>query len=393
MPDVCNIALIGQKFMGRVHCNAYLQAPRFFNLSIKPIAHTVVGKDLISLAPFADRWGFRKYNLNWKDVVKDPEVHLVDISSPSYMHAEQALAAISAGKHVACERPLSSNLKDARSMRNAAGRSSRSRTFVWFNYRRTPAIAFARQLVKEGRLGRIYHLRASFLQSWGGPAAPLTWRFQKKYAGYGAHGDLNSHMIDLSRFVTGQEFTEITGAISETVIVDRVLAEQPKAVTARSAANKARGKSDVDDATMFLARMSGGTFATFEASRIAAGHHNNNMLELNGEHGAVRFSFEDMGYLWFYDNREDRRTAGWRRIQCTSAGNHPYAGAWWPDGHPIGYEHTFVNLLADMMASLAGQEPTMPLSDFHDAYEAQRVLEAVLLSAKHRAAVKLAEIK
>ncbi len=309
------------------------------------------------------------------------------------MHAEQALAALSAGKHIACEKPLAHTLKDARAMKNAAARSRRSKTFVWYNFRRCPAIAFAHRLVQEERLGRIYHLRATYLQSWGGPETPLVWRFQKKYAGSGAHGDLNSHIIDLARFILGQEFVEVTGAIAETFISERPLPPSGKSTGAGSRGKRQTGKSDVDDAVLFMARFKEGTLGTFEATRVASGCANDLRLEIHGEAGALRFSFDDMNHLWFFDANDEKATAGWRRIDCTSAGDHPYAGAWWPDGHPIGYEHTYVNMVADMLAELGGEEPIVPLPSFIDAYEAQRVLEAATLAARHRAAVKLSEIK
>jgi predicted dehydrogenase len=396
MSSTCNIALLGQKFMGRAHSNAYLKASRFFNVPLKPFMHTIVGLDLIALAPFADRWEWKKYSTSWKDVVKDPAIDLVDISTPNHMHAEQALAALAAGKHVACEKPLASTLKEARTMRNAAARVRKSKTFVWFNYRRCPAVALAHQLVKEGRLGRIYHARASFLQDWATPAMPLGWRFQKKYAGYGAHGDLNAHIIDLARFITGAEFTEVSGALAETFVTEReTIAAPPKTGGRRRSARpkKTMGKSDVDDCLLFVARMTGGAVACFEASRLATGHKVTNTIEVNGQNASLRFSFEDMNALWFYDNTEDRRTAGWRQIACTSPGDHPYAAAWWPEGHGIGYEHTFVNMVAEIMAVLAGEEAIIPIPDFSDAYETQRVLEAAALAAKHRAAVRLTEVK
>lgn len=394
MSQVCNVALIGQKFMGRAHSNAYLKAQRFFNLPVTPVMHTIAGLDLISLAPFADKWGWKKYSTSWKEVVKDPAINLVDVSTPNYMHADQAMAALAAGKHVACEKPLADNLKDAREMKNAAARARRCHTFVWFNYRRCPAVALAYELVRQQRIGRIYHVRASYLQSWGSPDTPLTWRFQKKYAGSGAHGDLNAHLIDLARFLTGQEFVEVSGALAETLIHDRAPQTMPqKPVASVSRRRKLREKVDVDDCVAFVARLAGGTVATFEATRLATGHYNDNSIEINGEHGALKFSFEDMNTLWFFDNREERTTAGWRRIMCTAGGSHPYAGAWWPEGHIIGYEHTFVNMVADMMNALGGEKPLLPLPDFADAYETQRVLEAALLAAKQRSAIKMTEVK
>jgi len=382
--------------MGRAHSNAYLKAPRFFNLPVRPVMHTIAGLDLISLAPFADRWGWQNYSTNWKEVVKDPNIHLVDISTPNYMHAEQAVAALSAGKHVACEKPLATTLRDARALKNTASRSRKARTFVWYNYRRCPAVALAYRLLRDGRLGRIYHVRARYLQDWGGLGTPLTWRFQKKYAGYGAHGDLNSHLVDLARFLTGQEIVEVSGAMAETLIAERELlpsGPNRRPIRPRARSRKGTGKVDVDDCAVFVARFADGAVGVFEASRLATGNKNEIFIEINGEHGAIRFCFDDMNALYLYDAQEERATAGWRRIQCTSAGNHPYAGAWWPEGHPIGYEHTFVNMVADMMAVLAGEEPTIPLPDFADAYETQRVLEAAWLAAHNRTAVKLSEVK
>jgi len=396
MSQTVNVALLGQKFMGRAHSNAYLKADKFFNLPLRPVMHTIAGLDLISLAPFANRWGWKKYSTAWKEVLKDPAIDLVDVGTPNYMHADQTLAALSAGKHVAIEKPLAGNLKDARLMKNAAARSRRSRTFIWYNYRRCPAAALAYQLVREGKLGRIYHVRAKYLQSWGGPATPMSWRFQKKYAGSGAHGDLNSHIVDMARFLTGQEFVEITGALAETFIVERDLPEAavPKSAIRPNAVKKTpRAKSDVDDCVLFLARMTGGTVASFEASRVAQGHLNDNVIEINGEHGSLIFSFEDMNNLQYFDHNDNPKIAGWRRIMCTSAGNHPYAGAWWPDGHVLGYDHTFVNMVADMMAVLSGQQPIVPIPDINDAYETQRVLEAALIAAKNRSALKLSEVK
>ncbi len=394
MSDTCNVALLGLKFMGRAHSNAYLKASRFFNLPKRPVMHTIVGRDLIALAPFADRWGWKNYSTTWKDVVKSTEVDLVDVSTPNYMHAEQALAALSAGKHVACEKPLAHTLKEARQMKNAAVRSRRSKTFVWFIFRRCPAVAFAQKLVQDGRLGRIYHLRASYLQDWGGPETPLGWRFQKKYAGSGAHGDLNAHIVDLARFITGQEITEVTGAIAETFIPERIVPPTPtKRGLPPARARKQKGKSDVDDAVLFLARFKDGTVGSFESTRVAMGDQNALRFEVNGELGSLRFDLEDMNVLWFHEATDDRGTVGWRRIMCTTAGEHPYAGAWWPDAHIIGYEHTYVNMVADIMAELGGEEPLVPLPTFADAYEVHRVLEAALLAAKHRAAVKVNEIK
>ncbi len=392
MADPLNVALLGQKFMARAHSNAYLKVARFFNLPRQPVMHSISGRDLIALAPFADRWGWQHYDTNWKQVIKNPEIDLVDISTPTYLHCEQALAAIAAGKHVACEKPLAISLKEARQMRNAAIRSKRSRTFVWYNYRRAPAAALAYRLVSDGFLGKIYHIRAQYLQSWATPEEELTWRFQKRYSGAGAIGDQGAQAIDLVRFITGDEIVEVTGAFSEIFINDRAL--QPTAATKAAPPRRApRGKVDVDDATVFTARTSKGAIGIFEASRVAVGHDNQIALEISGEHGALRYYSDDMNAIHLYDLRQEKRTNGWRRVVSTLSGEHPYAGAWWPEGHLLGFEHTYVNTLADIAASIGGEQPIVPLADFADAYETQRVVEAVMMSAKGRCAVKLTEVK
>jgi predicted dehydrogenase len=287
---------------------------------------------------------------------------------------------LEAGKHVACEKPLAGTLDDARAMRDAA-RASRARTFVWFNYRRCPAVALAWQLLRAGRLGRIYHVRASYLQDWGGPDTPMSWRFKKKDAGSGAHGDLNAHAVDLARFLLGEEITEVHGAVARTFIRDRPVV-----------GSKTKGRSDVDDAVLFTASFKSGTVASFEATRLATGNQNANRIEINGELGSLRWDFEEMNLLHYYDATLDRQTAGWRRIMATAGDAHPYAAAYWPDAHLLGYEHTFVSMAADICRVLGGKKAEVPLADFADAWETQRVLEAALVSARERAAVRITDI-
>ena len=384
MPREIDVALIGQKFMGKAHANAWSQAPRFFDLKRAPRLHTVAARDGAELAEFATRWGFAKHTTRWRDIASDPDVDLVDVGTPNDVHAEQSIAMLEAGKHVACEKPLAGTLKGARQMAEAAKKHRRKvKTFVWYNYRRCPAVALAHQLVAEGRLGDIYHVRASYLQSWGGPDTPLVWRFTKKVAGSGAHGDLNAHIIDMARFITGDEVTVIHGAVAKTFIKERPLPGSPKK----------KGKADVDDCVLFTASFKKGAVASFESTRLATGNHNRNQMEINGSKGAIRFDFEDMNVLWFYDNDESARTAGWRRIMCTSGEHHPYFHAWWPDAHVIGYEHGFVNMAADICRVLGGQKPEVALPDFHDAYQTQRVLEAAMIAAKSKASVKLSDVK
>jgi predicted dehydrogenase len=324
---------------------------------------------------------------------------LIDNCTPNHVHAEVSIAALAAGKHVACEKPLAGTLVDARRMRDAAKKAAAKgiKTFVWFNYRRCPAVAFAHQLVNEGKLGRIFHVRASYLQDWGGPSTPLLWRFQGKLAGSGAHGDLNAHIIDMARFITGEEVTEVVGAIEETFIKERDIIESTGGAIAGKGAKRAvrgsrKGKSTVDDAVLFMARMSGGAIASFEASRLATGNQNRNQIEINGEKGSLKFDFERMNELQWWDHTQPARLRGWSRVMCTDA-SHPYAGNYWPAAHVLGYEHCFVSQAADTVMVLGGKKPVVAIPDFADAYETQRVLEAAIRCARTRRPVALSEVK
>ena len=400
MPKTCNIALIGQKFMGRAHSNAWSQVPHFFDTPAVPVRKLICARDAGELAAFAERWGWERTTTNWRDIAKDDEIDLVDIGTPNNLHKEQSIAMLEAGKHVACEKPLAGTLAHAREMAQAAKKAGKGKnkcaTFVWFNYRRCPAIALAHQLVEQSKIGEIYHVRATYLQSWAGPSVPLIWRFQKKVAGSGAHGDLNAHIIDTARFITGDEIAEIHGAIARTFIKERELLAAAGAGAGKIAGQKGskkKGKSDVDDAVLFLATFKGGAVGSFESTRLAAGHQNRNTIEINGSKGSLRFDFEDMNVLQYHEGFDITQTSGWTRIMCTSAGNHPYAENWWPDAHVIGYEHAFTNMASDIMRVVARRKPVIPLPDFADAYETQRVLEAALLSAKERTAIKLSQVK
>lgn len=390
-----NVCLIGQKFMGRTHSNAFLKVGKFFDVPILPVMHTICARTEPDLIEFSQRWGWRRATTDWKSAVADPEIGLVDVDTPNHLHREMSLAALEAGKHVACEKPMAGTFADAREMRDAARRAKKCKTFVWYNYRRVPAVAFAHQLVREGKLGRIYHVRASYLQDWAGPDVPLLWRFQKKIAGSGAHGDLNAHIIDMARFITGDEINEIVGAAAETFIKRRAIPETGSGggIAGGTRGGRRLGASDVDDAIVAIARMKGGAIATFEATRLATGNQNRNGLEINGDKGALRFNFELMNYLQFYDATLPRRCQGWTNIICTHAGAHPYADAWWPDAHIIGYEHTFINQTADMLGVLGRRKPVVPLPDFEDAFKTQQVLEAMSISAKERTALKVADVK
>lgn len=388
-----NVALIGQGFMGRSHSNAWGQVAKFFKPPLAPVMHTVFGQPEENPTVFAQNWGWKNASTDWEALVKSPEIGLVDVVTPNYMHAPVAKAAIAAGKPVACEKPIAGTLADAREMVEAAKKAN-VKTFVWFNYRRCPAVALAHQFVKAGKIGQIRHVRASYLQDWAPESVPLLWRFDKKLAGSGAHGDLNAHIVDMTRFVTGEEITEVVGAIAETFVKKR------KRLTGTGGETLGAGKGSgefgdvtVDDAVLFLARFSGGAVASYEAARQATGNQNRNQFEINGTKGSLKFDFERMNELQFYDATLPRAVQGWTTIMCTHGGDHPYVANWWPDAHIIGYEHGFTNEAFDILKVLAGEEPTVPIPDFADAYQTQRVLEAAILSAEQRCPVKIEDVK
>jgi predicted dehydrogenase len=391
------IGLIGQAFMGRAHSNAWGQVNRFFEASRKAVLHTISARNEETLADFAQTWGWSDYTTNWKNLVANDEIDLVDIGTPNHLHKPMAIAALEAGKHVACEKPLAGTLDDAREMLQAARKAARKgvKTFVWYNYRRCPAVALAHKLVKSGKIGEIRHVRGFYLQDWADKNVPLAWRFQKKYAGSGAHGDLNAHVVDMTRFVTGQEITEICGAIAETFVKQRPKMTGSAGGGIASGLKKSakKGRVTVDDTVLFLARFSGGAVASFEAARQATGNQNRNGFEINGTKGSLKFDFERMNELEYYDATADRATQGWTTILCTHAPDHPYVEAWWPDAHILGYEHGFANMAYDIVQMLAGKKPVVPMPDFQDAYETQRVLEASLIAAKEKSWIKLSQVK
>jgi len=389
-----NVALIGQGFMGRTHSNAWGQVAKFFRPPVKPVMHSTFGQPAEKPKRFAAQWGWQSACTDWKALVKSDEIDLVDIVTPNYMHAPVAKAALAAGKNCSCEKPIAATLKGAREMAEAA-KKAKVKTFVWYNYRRCPAVALAHKLVKAGKVGKIRHVRAVYLQDWADESIPLAWRFDKKLAGAGAHGDLNAHIIDMTRFVTGEEITEISGALAETFIKERQLMTGTVAggIAAGLKSSRKKGKVTVDDTVLFLARFAGGAVASFECARQATGNQNRNGFEINGTKGSLKFDFERMNELMYYDATSDRVTQGWTNIMVTHGGDHPYVDAWWPDAHIIGYEHGFTNQAYDILRVLAGRKPTVPIPDFEDAYQTQRVLEAVMIAAKNKCAVKMSSVK
>lgn len=392
-----NVCLIGQKFMGRAHSNAYKQAANFFELPVDPALHTIVARDLPSLETFAANWGWANATTDWKAAVADPAIGLVDVTTPNNKHLDFVVAALEAGKHVACEKPLAATLSDARAMCEAAARNPKSKTFVWYNYRRVPAVATAYQLARKGLLGRVYHVNAFYRQGWAASTdIPLIWRFDKDQAGSGALGDLGAHIIDMVRFVTGDEVAEINGAMMETFIKQRRIPNEAgggPGIASGATGTGRMGNVTVDDAVVTIGRMKGGALLHLEATRFATGRENRNGFEINGDKGSLRFDFEDLNNLYYYNAQDPELTRGWTKIQTSFPGVHPYHGNYWPTAHPLGYEHAFVNQAADMFRVLGGQQPEVPLPDFCDAFETQRVLEAIQIAADTRSSVRLDEVK
>jgi predicted dehydrogenase len=374
-----NIALIGLGSMGRTHSNAWSQVNRFFTPPLKSVTHTIFGLPNENPKVFAEHWGWQNASTDWETLVKLPEIGLVDIVTPNFMHAPPALAALAAGKPCACEKPIAGTLSDARKMAEAAKKANVD-TFVWYNYRRAPAVALAHKMVKDGVIGDIRHVRATYLQDWATEGVPLSWRFKKDLAGSGSHGDLNAHIVDMTRFVTGLEVETICGAVAKTFVKQRKDGDKMSDVT-------------VDDTVLFTVEYNNGAVGSYEAARQATGNKNANAWEINGTKGAFKFNFERMNTLEYFDATRPGAVQGWTPIMCTRGGEHPYAANYWGDAHIIGYEHCFINMAYDILLKLAGQTPTVPLPDFEDAYQTQRVLEAAMIAAAEKHWVELKDVK
>ncbi len=378
-----NVGLIGYQFMGKAHSNAYRQAGHFFDLPAEIGMHTICGRTEGPLKAAADQFGWANTETDWRKVVENPEIDIIDVSTPGNSHAEISIAAAKAGKAVFCEKPIGNTLAEAKAMLDAV-QAAKVPHAIFHNYRKAPAVALAKQLIEAGRLGTIYHWRATYLQDWiADPNFPLVWRLQKEIAGSGAHGDINAHIIDLSRHLIG-ELDEVSGML-HTFIKKRPLAGAIDANLGAKASTE-MGDVTVDDAAMFLARFKNGVIGTFEASRFAVGRKNYNRFEINGSKGSLVFNLERMNELEFFDNTAPEQTHGFTLIQATEA-SHPYAGHYWPVAHIIGYEHTFTNLIADAITNMVEGKRIEP--DFVDGYENQRVLDAVERSSETKQWVSL----
>ena len=377
------IAIVGHSFMGEVHSQAWRTAPHVFDLPLEPTMTALAGRDADRAAAAAARLGWSSSTDDWRTLLERDDVDVIDICTPGDTHVDIAIAALEAGKHVLCEKPLANTVEQAERMTEVARTADAQgvRTMVGFNYRRVPAVAFARELVAAGRLGEIRHVRATYLQDFiTDPDFPLVWRLVAERAGSGALGDIGAHIVDLTQFVTGDHLAGVS-ATTETFIKQRPLPggdESMRAGASGGGGNRPMGEVTVDDAAVFFGRFTSGALGSFEATRFATGRKNALIFELNGSRGSLRFDFEAMNELWFYDNDLDDTEAGFRRILVTEA-EHPYCAAWWPPGHGLGYEHTFVHEIRDFVTAIG--EKTAPSPSFEDGLQVQRVLDAVTRSA------------
>ena len=377
-----NVGMIGYGFMGAAHSHAWRNAHRFFDLPLTPQLRTLAGRTESAVAEAAERFGFASHTTRWQDVVEDPEIDIIDICTPGDTHYEIAMAALAAGKHVLCEKPLANSVEQSEEMTAAAAaaRAQGSRSICGFSYRRTPALAYARQLISEGAVGEIRQIRAQYLQDWLSDAdSPMTWRLDKEQAGSGALGDIGAHIIDLTQWLTGQRIAEVSGTL-QTVIPTRPAAGTAQGLGGRGDTSGERHNVTVDDLALFTARFETGILGSFEATRMAQGRKNAMRVEINGSAGSVAFDFERMNELEVYDATAAGGRQGFTRVLTTEP-EHPYAANWWPTGHGLGYEHTFTHQIADLVTAIG--EGTDPSPSFEEALQVQRVLTAIEASSEH----------
>lgn len=358
-----NIALIGYGFMGRAHSNAWRQVGSFFDVPCEPVLKVICGRNESELIKAASNFGWQEHSTSWEEVVSREDIDIVDICTPGNMHLPIALAAAASKKIIFCEKPLANTVAEAKQMLEAV-RANGCLHMLCHNYRRVPAVAFARELISAGRIGEIYHYRGTYLQDWlVDPDFPRVWRLEKARAGSGALGDLLSHSIDLARYLVG-EITEVSGLL-KTFIPERPLPD-----------SRTMAPVEVDDAALSLVKFGNGAVGTIEATRFAAGRKNYNRFEINGSLGSIVFNLERMNELELYVN--EGLESGFRTIQVTGKG-YPYMEGWWPRGHIIGYEHTFTHTVLDLLKAVA--EGQLPTPNFEDGVRNQLVLDAVERSA------------
>ncbi|MEV5266825.1 Gfo/Idh/MocA family protein [Streptomyces werraensis] len=377
------IGMVGYAFMGAAHSQGWRTVGRVFDLPLRPEMAVICGRDADAVRAAADRHGWAEAETDWRALVERDDIDLVDICTPGDSHAEIALAALAAGKHVLCEKPLANTVAEAEGMARAAqeARDRGQAAMVGFNYRRVPATALARTMVEEGRIGTLRHVRVAYLQDWlVDPQFPLTWRLRREQAGSGSLGDLGAHIVDLAQYLAGERLAGVS-ALTETFVKERPLPTAPSSgLAAVSAAGT--GPVTVDDAALFTGRFTSGALASFEATRYATGRKNALRIELNGERGSLAFDLERLNELEYHDGTGDATHGGFRRILVTEP-DHPYLDAWWPPGHGLGYEHTFTHQARDLVHAIA--EGRSPEPSFADGLQVQRVLAAVEESAEKNA--------
>ena len=377
MKNTLNVGLVGYKFMGKAHSNALQRLGMFFDTDASVCPKALCGRDEAGVREAAAKLGWEGYETSWEKLIARPDIDIIDITTPSNAHRDIAIAAARAGKHVFCEKPLALTLADARAMLEAA-QNSGIKHQIGFNYRFAPAVRLAKKLIEEGKLGTLYHFRGLYLQDWIiDPSFPLVWRLDKNVAGSGAHGDLGAHLIDLARYLVG-DFDRVSG-ISKTFVKKRPVVEHMTGLSGSAAGGAPMGDVTVDDATLFLAEFKNGALGSFETTRFAQGHKNTMSFEINGSRGSVKFDFERMNELQYFSAEDEAGTQGFRLIQATE-GTHPYMQAWWPAGHVIGYEHTFVHEWYEFVQAIARGSDTCP--DFYDGMKCCQVLDAVEQSVR-----------
>ena len=368
------VAMIGHGFMGAAHSQGWRTAPRVFDLPAAVEMSVVVGRNADSVADAAAKWGWVESATDWREVIAREDIDVVDIVTPGDSHAEIAIAALEAGKHVLCEKPLANTVAEAEAMADAAARAAARgiRAMVGFTYRRVPAVTFLRDLIAQGAVGRIAQVRASYRQDWlVDPEMPLAWRLQKEHAGSGALGDIGAHAIDLAQFVTGMKLERVSGVV-DTIVKQRPLLGSGSGLSGTVA--EGYGEVTVDDVAIFTGRFEGGVLGAFEATRFATGRKNALSIEVSGDKGALAFDLEDLNALQFYDRTAPNQLQGFTRILVTEP-EHPYVSAWWPAGHMLGYEHGFSHQVKDLVEAIdAGADPH---PTFAEGLQVQRVLAAV----------------
>lgn len=375
MPEL-NVAILGYKFMGKAHSNAYRQVEHFFPSKYRFRMKVMCGPEKAPVGQAARQLGWEETMTDWRKVIQRKDIDVIDISTPNYLHYPMVLAAAAAGKHIICEKPPGNTLAQAKEMLRAVEKAG-VKHMLMHNYRKIPAVAFARQLVREGRIGQVYHYHGSYLQDWIlDPKFPLVWRLEKKYAGSGALGDIGSHATDLAQFLNS-DVVSVTGQMTTFIKQRPLLASLGEGLVAKG--SRRMGRVTVDDDANFLARFRNGSVGVFESSRMCGGRRNGNTFQIYGSRGSVAFNLERMNELEWYDGSAPAGEQGFKTINVTES-VHPYAGAWWPPGHIIGYEHTFVHALHDFLVAM--EKDRLPEPNLYDGVKISSVLAAVERSCR-----------